>query len=77
VRSTFALWILHATIWLATQCVSGGDGAALESRLGDEAFAALMKPADLRNRDHLAAVRRLDGRASGQFLSSERWLQER
>ncbi len=49
-------------IWLATQCVSaGGDGAALESRLGGEAFVTLVKPADLRNRDHLAAVWRLDG----------------
>lgn len=46
---------------LATQCVSVGDGAALESRSGGEALVALMKPADLRNRDHLAAIRRLDG----------------
>ena len=29
--------------------------------LGLEAFVAMVKPADLRNRDHLAAVRRLDG----------------
>jgi len=36
------------------------DGAGLESRLGGEAFVALMKPANLRNRDHLAAVWRLD-----------------
>ena len=34
---------------------------ALESGSGGEAFVALVKPADLRNRDHLAAVRRLDG----------------
>ena len=38
-----------------------GDRAALESRSGGEAFVALMKPADLRNRDHRAAIRRLDG----------------
>jgi hypothetical protein len=55
------MWILHAMANLATQCVSVGDGAALEGRSGGEAFVALMKPADLRNRDHLAAVRRLDG----------------
>ena len=38
-----------------------GDRAALESGSDGEAFVAMVKPADLRNRDHLAAVRRLDG----------------
>src|ERR1019366_7509510 len=37
------------------------DRAALESGSGGESFVAMVKPADLRNRDHLAAVRRLDG----------------
>ena len=60
-QSVFAMWILYAMARLATYCVSVADGAALESRSGGEAFVALMKPADLRNRDHLAAVRRLDG----------------
>ncbi len=40
---------------------SVGDRAALESESGGETFVALMKPADLRNRDHRAAIRRLDG----------------
>jgi hypothetical protein len=38
-----------------------GDRAALESGLGGEALVAMVKPADLRNRDDLAAVRLLDG----------------
>jgi hypothetical protein len=46
--------------WRATQWVTVRDRAVLESGSGGEAFVALMKPADLRNRDHLAAVRRLD-----------------
>src|SRR5208283_1847878 len=36
------------------------DGAALESGSGGQSFVAMVKPADLRNRDHLAAVRRSD-----------------
>ena len=46
---------------LATRCVSVGDGAAVESRSGGEAFVALVKATDLRNRDQLAAVWRLNG----------------
>ena len=60
-QSVFAMWILHAMARLATHCVSVAGGAALESRSGGEAFVALMKATDLRNRDHLAAVRRLGG----------------
>jgi hypothetical protein len=55
------MWILHAMAWLATHWMSVADGAAVEGRSDGETFVALMKPADLRNRDHLAAVRRLDG----------------
>ena len=47
-----------------TACHTGasvGDRAVVESGSGGEAFVALVKPADLRNRDHLAAVWRLDG----------------
>ncbi len=51
-QSVFAMWILYAMARLATQCVSVGDGAAVESRSGSEAFVALMKPADL----HQSAV---------------------
>ncbi len=50
-----------------------GDCAAFESRSGGEAFVALMKPADLRNRDHLAAVRGLDG-ASIRAIFVERQM---
>jgi len=53
------MWILRATANLAPQRVSVGDAVDLENRSGGEAFA-LMKPADLRNRDHFAAVRRPD-----------------
>ncbi len=61
VQSPFAMWILYAMARLATQCVSVGDGAAVESRSGGEAFVALVKATDLRNRNHRATVRRLDG----------------
>ena len=50
-------------VWLATQ----GDGRPLEiappskTGSGGEAFIAMVKPADLRNGDHLASVGRLDG----------------
>jgi hypothetical protein len=40
---------------------SVGDHAVLESESSGEAFVALVKPADLRNRDHLAAAWWLDG----------------
>ena len=48
-----------------------GDRAALESGSGGEAFVAMVKAADLRNRDHLAAIRRLD-RASIRAIFVER-----
>jgi len=70
------MWILRAMANLATQCVSVGDDAALESRSGGEAFVALMKPADLRNRDHFAAVRRPD-RASIRAVFVERKMSPR
>jgi hypothetical protein len=35
---------------------SVGDSAVLESGSGGEAFVTLVQPADLRNRDHLAAA---------------------
>ncbi len=38
-----------------------GDCAARESGSHSEALVAMVKPADLRNRDHLAAVCRLAG----------------
>ena len=37
------------------------DRAALESGSSGETFVAMVKTADLWNRDHLAAVRRIDG----------------
>jgi len=48
----------------AMACHTGGsvgDCAVVESGSGGEAFVALVKATDLRNRDHLAAVWRLDG----------------
>ena len=54
------MWILRATANLAPQRVSVGDVVDLENRSGGEAIVALMKAADLRNRDHFAAVRRPD-----------------
>jgi hypothetical protein len=38
-----------------------GDCAALESGSVSEVLVAMVKPVDLRNRDHLAVVWRLDG----------------
>ncbi len=58
---------------LATQCMSVGDGASVESSSGGEAFVAMVKPPDLRNRDHLVAVRRLD-RASIRAIFVERQM---
>ena len=52
------------------------DRAVLEIGSGGEAFVALVKPADLRNRDHLAAVWRLDG-ASIRAVFVERQMGSR
>jgi hypothetical protein len=44
-----------------TRGVNVRDCAVPESGSGGEAFVAMVKSADLRNRAHLAAIRRLDG----------------
>ena len=53
-----------------------GDCSAFESRSGGEAFVAMVKAADLRNRDHLAVVWRLDG-ASTRAVFVERQMRPR
>jgi hypothetical protein len=70
----FAIGIQHAMARHTGAAV--GDRAALESGSGGEAFVAMVKPADLRNRDHLAAIRRLDG-ASIRAVFVERQMRPR
>lgn len=53
-----------------------GDRAVLESGSGGEAFVTMVGPANLRNRDHLAALRRSDG-ASIRAVFVERQVRPR
>ena len=61
---------------LCAQSWTVGDRTTLESGSGGEAFVAMVKPADLRSRHHLAAVRRLDG-ASIRAIFGERQMRPR